>query len=59
MSLSRAQEIIREQADRIRQLEDIEEAYNRLQKEFDRLKSDMTSRQQQQANPQVNRIKNR
>ena len=59
MSLSRAQEIIREQADRIRQLEDIEEAYHRLQKEFDSLKSDMTSRQQQQANPQVNRIKNR
>ena len=59
MSLSRAQEIIREQADRIRQLEYIEEAYHLLQKEFDRIKSDMTSRQQQQANPQVNRIKNR
>ena len=52
MSLSRAQEIIREQTDRIRQLEDVEEAYHRLQKEFDRLKSDLTS-QQQQENPQV------
>ena len=53
MSLSRAQEIISEQADRISQLEDIEEAYHRLQREYDRLKSDMTSKQQQQGNPQV------
>ena len=46
MSLSKAQQVIHEQNERIRTLEDIEERYHRLQREFDRMKSDLSHSQQ-------------
>ncbi|KAK8799992.1 hypothetical protein WA588_002811 [Blastocystis sp. NMH] len=48
MSLSKAQQIIRDQADRIRELEVMEDDYRRLQREYDRLKSDIATTQQNQ-----------
>lgn len=53
MSLSKAQQIIRDQADRIRELEVMEDDYRRLQREYDRLKSDIATTQQNQGPYQV------
>lgn len=53
MSLSKAQQIIRDQADRIRELEAMEDDYHRLQREYDRLKSDVAATQQNQGPYQV------
>ena len=46
MSLSKAQQVIHEQNERIRALEDIEERYHRLQRDFDRMKSDLSHSKQ-------------
>ena len=53
MSLAKAQQIIRDQADRIRELEAMEDDYHRLQREYDRLKSDVAATQQTQGPYQV------
>ena len=50
MSLERFQQIIQQQAERIRYLEDIEERFKRLQNEYDRLKSEMSFPKSNQEN---------
>ena len=57
MSLERAQQIIQQQAERIRHLENIEERFKRLQNEYDRLKSETSFPKPNQENQSVyNRI---
>ena len=57
MSLERAQQIIQQQAERIRYLEDIEERFKKLQNEYDRLKSETSFPKPNQENQSVyNRI---
>ena len=57
MSLERAQQIIQQQAERIRYLEDIEERFKKLQNEYDRLKSEKSFPKPNQENQSVyNRI---
>ena len=57
MSLERAQQIIQQQAERIRHLENIEERFKRLQNEYDRLKSETSFPTPNQENQSVyNRI---
>ena len=56
MSLSKAQQVIREQNDRISYLEDIEERYHRLQRDYDRIKGDASFSKQMKENFNVNVI---
>lgn len=57
MSLSKAQQVIREQNDRISYLEDIEERYHRLQRDYDRIKGDASLSKQMKENFNVYAIR--
>ena len=57
MSLSKAQQVIREQNDRISYLEDLEERYHRLQRDYDRIKGDASLSKQMKENFNVYAIR--